>query len=697
MKSQTTSNGLQNSTSDAFHPLTSTEFGCRSKSFIEAKVLDWASVHVIDIIADMVAVSEPDILLGLAFSVRSPQRGSVGVDLRILPDSIKVEADEENEDQLKALDNIAWPDDLEAWHQSVLSCKELVSDPDGPLTPFVQNEGLIIPRRQWSYQNRLAKALESRSQSSLPTIGGRPIDLKALIEQLHKLFDIPWQKQGGKPTDLDLQRLGAEVSVLRPFSVISGGPGTGKTYTIKKVLGLLRDQWQRQLGRDPRVALAAPTGKAAVRMVQAIGEDLDSIFDSPETRGWLKSLKPITIHRLLGFMPKTPTQFRHHRSNPLPHEVIVIDEASMVDLALMCKLVEAVRPEARLILLGDRNQLASVEAGCVLADITRDAGEDGLRFSSEMMAQLRGLEGDRIPEHFLDENPTRLSDGIVHFTKPYRAKEDSGIQTVAYAISNGKLEEAVQWLEGKSAQGIGPFEDLVHIDHDDGRISQTAMGSIINGYLGEEGYLRKLLGTKGSPHSEASHWEMIERLERFRVLCSHRKGHLGVAGLNKAIHQKIEDISKNTPEEFSFLSKHKTSGTWWIGRPILITQNNPETGRTNGDVGVAVRHNGEIRVAFQGMETGKVEYLSTARIPPHETVFAMTVHKSQGSQFDHTFLVMPSRQSPLLTRELVYTALTRSKNRLSIAGDLALFKAALNKRVLRASTLASALWGEASA
>ena len=282
----------------------------------------------------------------------------------------------------------------------------------------------------------------------------------------------------------DRQQLAAISACLRNLTIISGGPGTGKTHTVKNLLAVLWRQWQEQLSRPPRTALAAPTGKAVVRMRDAIGGATAGQLDDEDTQRWLASLVPTTIHRLLGYQPAAPTRFRHDASRPLSIDLLVVDEASMVDLPTMCKLIEAVPRHARIILLGDREQLASVGAGSVLADITSGIGEQGIRYSSAQRERIATVTEVNIPTALCDESAPPIADAIVHFVQPYRSRADSGVQQAAYAISAGRIDAATAWLSGEAAGDQGPYEDLRSHDHAGNQLADAALEVILDGYAG---------------------------------------------------------------------------------------------------------------------------------------------------------------------------------------------------------------------
>lgn len=661
--------------------------------FLATGVLSLADLHVADLLGSRAGGLDEQVGLGLAFAVRAPRHGHVGVDLAAVRQTVVTEARLVDDDHHAAVHQLPWPEDGEAWHDSVAACP-LVGAMPGQAGPFVVEGRLIVPWRQARYQRRLASALLARASAPEPGAARGPLDPAVALEGLTRMFP------GSTP---DRQRMAACLVLLRGFTVISGGPGTGKTYTVKMILGLLRDQWMGSVGTPPSVALAAPTGKAAVRMGEALVEGLDALPMEADARAWLTGLEPSTLHRLLGYDPRNPTRFRHGAANPLPHDIVVVDEASMVDLALMCKTVEAVRPDARLILLGDRNQLASVEAGSVLADLTERALKLGLRCSPAARERLHGLDPREGSIDLDDPDAPPLADSIVHFDRPRRFEADSGIGRVAYAIASAEasqVDHAVTWLLGGSVEHpvegkLGPYANLaVEPLGAFGRPGPAAVGSMAARWLG---VLRALAeGARAGESAPEFHGRVLRELRAYRVLCANRRGACGVEGLNMAIEASLRERV-----EASDHPADAVIGEWmqrreedWPGRPVLVTQNRYDVGRVNGDVGIVVpgATQGARLVAFEDDEG--VSYVPFSRLPPRQTVFAMTIHKSQGSQFSRVDLVLPSRASAILTRELIYTGITRARDEVRILGDVAMLRQALGRPVQRASALSGLLWGE---
>ena len=682
-------------------------FATLAAPFVAAGVLTDTDAQVTDRVARLVGEEDPRVLLGLAFAVRAPRTGSVGVSLRDVRDRARAEVALDDPEQARRFDALDWPTPAADWQAAALSSL-LVGRPEDSPRPFTAHRDLLIPRRYWRIQAGLRDDLLRRARGVDLDIAGAPLDAALLLRDLDRLFP-PSQDSAGEP---DLQRLAALVALLRPFSVIAGGPGTGKTFTVKKILAALRGQWRARHGRDPSVALAAPTGKAAVRMIQAIGEGLTSLDLDGATRAWLGSLGASTIHRLVGVARARGSSKRFGRDRRLPYEVVVVDEASMIDLSVMGRLVEAVRDDARLILLGDPDQLASVAAGSVLADVVAGGGGErgAIRLSPSFAARLARLDPASSPEIFSDPAAAPISDGIVRYRRPFRFEEGSGLGRAATAIASGdepSWRRAVHWLAGRVVDGLGPFRDLSLVPHQDEGLPEALLERIVAGYLP---YLTTLLTDPPAPPDAASGGAslraVLDRLEAFRVLAAHRRGALGVAGLCRAIVQALARRADAARELVArgggdaptrALARLRVRGDWWVGRPVLVTENRDDLDLRNGDVGVVVSGTSRAlaRVAFPTVAPGGVQLVDAARLPAHETAFALTIHKSQGSQYDEIVVVLPARASALLTRELVYTALTRARAGAVVVGSEELLAGALSRTVDRASTLGALLWARA--
>ncbi len=467
----------------------------------------------------------------------------------------------------------------------------------------------------------------------------------------------------------DLQRMAAAVAVLRSVSVVAGGPGTGKTTTVARVLALLDEQASAGGRRPPLVALAAPTGKAAARLEEAVRAGAGTMAVDEAVKERLGALTGLTLHRLLGFNPGNRTRFRHNRLNRLPHDVVVVDETSMVSLSMMARLVEAVRPEARLILVGDPEQLASVEAGAVLGDIVGPASR-GICMGESARVELAAVTGQPVPPNADDPSP--VGDGIVVLRRVHRY--GGAIAELAEAIQRGDADGVLAVL-GRGDSNV----EWIPVD--------AAQPTALEALRG----VRRLAVEGGRAVIEAARageaHAAIEALGRFRLLCAHRRGPEGVS----AWMQHVESWLRADVEGFGFA----TGADWYVGRPLIVTENDYGLQLFNGDTGVVVAAGDERLVAaFERGET--IAQVSPTRLAAVDTVYAMTVHKSQGSQFHTVAFLLPEAGSRLLTRELLYTAVTRAQERLILVGTEGPIRAAVERPITRASGLRRSLWSDGS-
>ncbi|GGY72899.1 exodeoxyribonuclease V subunit alpha [Marinobacter zhanjiangensis] len=588
------------------------------------------------------------------------------------------------------------------------SCAATVSD---QATPLVLDNNRLYLRRFWRYEQRLAEGIRHRLEQSSPLSDTGTSEAGTLHSALDTLFP---------PKDeVDYQKLACALAARNRFAVITGGPGTGKTTTVVNLLAALQAvagvSPERQ-GRKYRIRLAAPTGKAAARLNESIGgavsrlplENLPGQVDQQDI-----PTRVTTLHRLLGSRPDS-RQFRHNRDNPLLVDILVIDEASMVDVDLMASVINALPARAQLILLGDRDQLASVDAGAVLGELCQRAGP--AHYTPETANWLATITGAQVPGTLRDDNGSAMDQAVAMLRKSYRFHQDSGIRKLADAVNTNALDDS---LLAKARRG--DFEDVAILSAGPGLEDAQRLichhtetgtpaafhnhgeGRLVNGQtlpppVGYRHYLTRMRDHTLSTHSPLADWDTLARqvladFSDFQVLCALRKGPWGVEVLNDLIaHQLLEQ--KLIP---------RAEG-WYAGRPVLVTGNDYNLGLMNGDIGITFSlpwntdENGQpkptLRVAFPASDgTDNIRWISPSRLQQLETVYAMTVHKSQGSEFTHTCLVLPDRLSPVLTRELVYTGITRARHWFSlIAGDEAVLKESVAQRVVRASGLAERLW-----
>ncbi len=596
--------------------------------------------HFARALGRLVDGSQPEVLVAAALASRAVQQGHVCADLGRLELAGLVDDPAQTPPDVELPAFASW---RAALRDSPLVGEQIDEDEPRPLV--LDPLGRLYLYRYARYQQRLVDSIRAR------TLGPVEVHSDALRAGLERLFH---ETGGGS----EQQRRAALIAVLRAFTVISGGPGTGKTYTVAKILALLQEQAQA-LGRAGlRIVLLAPTGKAAQRLGESIDESVGALRCADEIKAAIPR-EAATIHRALGYQPRTPTQFRHDADNPLPADVVLVDEASMVDVALMAKLVVAVPPTSRLILLGDKDQLASVEAGAILGDIYGDHQGEG--YSESFARAVAQVTDDDLPVSASRPEPG-IHDCMIHLDFSYRFGDASGIKALADAINDGDGDQAVRAIaehDDVSLRSLDAHHDL-----------QQVLGDLVLDHYG--------------PLGQGTAAEKLARLGQFKILCAHHRDRFGVEAVNRFVEQHLSDHGKLQIDR-----------DWYDGRPIMITVNDYQLELFNGDVGVIARPGGsdELQAFFVGREGEPLRQLPPARLPPHQTVFAMSVHKSQGSEFDHLALLLPEVASPILTRELLYTGITRAVQSVSLFGCEAVLRQAIDKRIDRPSGLGDALWG----
>ncbi len=579
--------------------------------------------------------ARPEVLLAAALVAAAPRAGDAAVDLAKAGGSIA--------------GGLPAPD---AWLDAVRT-SSLVAPAGSRVAPIVMHGALLCSRRAFEQQRRLAAALVERASVDDAPLAGAPVDRAHLEALLDRYFPAA---PGAGP---DPQRLAAASGATRAFTVVTGGPGTGKTHTIRATLAVLVEL-ARARGASLRIALAAPTGKAAARITQAIADGLDALPVDPETRAVLAALEARTLHRLLG-APRRATGAIAAGETRLPHDVVVLDEASMADLGTFARLVDALRPDARLVVLGDPRQLASVEAGSVLADLVPGAPSDAARAPA-------------------------LARCVVALSRARRFGADEPVGRIAAAIAEGTSESFARALDvlDEARDAAGPSAALV-AGARGGRLDETFLATLAEGYAAYLDVLRE--GPARGDDEIAHHARVLRAFDAYRVLCVHRAGPAGADAVARAIGARLLDRERAR-------AAGGVDGLW-PGKPVMVVRNSYDVGLFNGDVGVVVPREGGLVVAFPGEGEGAVRWFSPERLPAHELALATTVHKAQGSQFDHVALVLPDVVSAVLSREVVYTGVTRARRRVTIAGERAVLRAALDRPTVRASVLRDMLWGTA--
>lgn len=560
------------------------------------------------------------------------------------------------------------PSDVAAWRDALGQCEHVWSVGNADRQqPLVLDQDRLYLRRYWRDETLVAQAVGDRAAQI------REVDVEQAHQWIDKLFDAAPQDDVGP----DWQKIACAIAVRSKLSIITGGPGTGKTYTVARLLALLF-----ALADTPdrlRIALAAPTGKAAARLKQSIDNALGELATKVGKALPLADLTSRmgaarTLHSLLGARPDTRA-LRHHAGNPLDVDVLIVDEASMVHLEMMAALLDALPPNAMLILLGDKDQLASVEAGAVLGDLCRDAQSGG--YDADTVAYVTKAAGETISSGF-SGNAGPLGQQTVMLRKSRRFSGPIG--ELALAVNAGETAQAIQCL--RTAENM-VLAWLSHVQQSD--MLQLALG----GRPGAETGYRKYLGLLGQrPDTQElavyDYWasSVLTTFESFRILCAVRDGEWGVAGLNQAIEQRLETEG---------LIKRRSE--WYVGRPVMVTRNDYGTGVFNGDIGITLPdplRTDSLRVYF--LEGQAVRSVLATRLRNVETAYAMTIHKSQGSEFRHTVMVLPKESGPVVTRELVYTGITRAREHFTLVSPVpAVFEEAIKRRTQRASGLGSLL------
>lgn len=539
-----------------------------------------------------------------------------------------------------------------------------------PGRPLVLDQQILYFARYWSAEQQIAADLRALMQAV--TLPAEPAQLKRYLDQLFgaESFAV---NAGDAFAQINWQKLACANSLRSRFSVITGGPGTGKTYTLVRLLALL----QRLSATPLTIKLAAPTGKAAARMKEAITQAMQSL--QALAADWQPAVAAIradsaTLHKLLGVQAGS-RQFKHQRSKPLALDVLIVDEASMIDIELMQALLAALPADGRLILLGDKDQLASVEAGAILGQLCQDAEQGG--YSAETMAYLQQFSAAPIPAQLATSTPRQRLQQVVMLRVSRRFDQHSGIGALARAVNQGEQAQVDYLLSGQAG-----YQDLQLLAGEPEQDPLQQLAALCR--RGFAAYWQQL-AAKPAADAEAGAIEqwaraVLNSYQQFQLLTAVREGPFGVAGLNQLVQQALPQLPA---------SRNLQQDSWYEGRPVMISSNDYNLNLRNGDIGIVLvsPQDQQKRVVFIDADN-QLKWILPSRLGAVETVFAMTVHKSQGSEFRHTVLVLPERDNPVLCRELLYTGITRAAKQLTlVVPDYQVLKQAVQRRTVRAGRL----------
>lgn len=637
----------------------------------EKNIFSDLDVHFARFISKMAGTDDdPYVLLAAAMVSSYRQEGHICLDLMSLDGKLIDDNIDDNDISESPPDGLRI--NAAQWIESLKKCAA-VGKP-GEYKPLIlDSSDRVYLHRFWEYQRTLADNIRLRVKDR-----SDEIDMALLGAGLSRLFpsdNVNSNNNAKGNNEADWQKIAAFSALTRRFCVISGGPGTGKTTTVAKILALMLEQNSENL---PKLALAAPTGKAAARLQEAITAAKQA---EPGQPGFLDCAPHIrdmipesasTIHRLLKAVPGS-LKFRHNKENPLTADALIIDEASMIDIALMAHLLNALPDSTALVLLGDRDQLSSVEAGAILGDICDPDILD--KFSKEFcdrFLQTAGQDMTHDPDICLaarDEQATCNS--VVRLKKNFRFK--GNIADLSVAVNQGDAEKAASMVIRENYPDI-EWKDLSNPK----TIFSMLRKSVIRNY-------------KECIENMKNVSQVFERLDRFRILCALREGPCGANAINIVAEQILKDAG---------IVRGKNH--WYPGRPVMVTRNDYSLGLFNGDVGITLpdaESGDDLRVFFPGTDflsnNGKTyKKFHPLRLPEHESVFAMTVHKSQGSEFDHILLILPDKGNlPILTREMIYTGITRARKKVEIWAGEGVFAKSVMRQIKRGSGLRDALKG----
>lgn len=613
------------------------------KTLLEKRILTFLDVHFAQFLLTKSGEKSPNPLLFFLIcwlSARTRQ-GNVCVDLRDFTlHSFLNEYPQESELMIEISVQLGEIDTEQCI--ALLKIGAFVGDAFTP-APLILNGHLLYLQRMWHDEQILADYFFTQSKRSLSFSDANKAQIKSLLAQY---FSAP------KTDEIDWQQVAVVIALFHQFAIISGGPGTGKTTTIAKLLCILSHYYQTHLQKPLRIALAAPTGKAAARLSESLESALQQFPLDDETRAHLPK-EAATLHRLLGVKAGSQS-FRYHKNNLLPVDLLIIDEASMLDISMMARVIDALSPTTRLILLGDHQQLSSVEAGSILGELCRFADYGYSQICCDVLTELLDYH---VPA---SANALPLSDAICLLRKSYRFNAKSGIGLLAQAVNQQDLQSVNKILQSD-------FPDL-DIDFTAAHQCDPIITRCVAFY---RDYLQQL--------AHLSVDAALEKLTDFQLIAVVRKGKFGVEALNKKIEKKLKQLG---------LIHFNADSRWFAGQPIIIRQNHYELNLFNGDVGMVLpeKETGRLRVYFKQIN-GEIKSIAPSRLPEHEMAFAITVHQSQGSEFSTVFLVLPDKPTALLTKELIYTAITRAKKNVILSAERTLLMNAINIKTKRVSGL----------
>lgn len=529
--------------------------------------------------------------------------------------------------------------------------------------PMLFQYGLLYFYRYWQAEHQVSKYLQQAVEFS---------EENANLEQDKKILD---QLFGQASEQTNWQKIAVATALRKRFCVISGGPGTGKTRTVARLLAAL--QWkQLEQGSDfLKVALVAPTGKAAARLKESIIQNLASI-DMPEKLKEVLPTQASTIHRLLGMQPQSD-QPKYHKTNPLHLDLLVIDEASMIDLSLMEKLLNAVKSSARVVLLGDKDQLASVEVGSIMNELGQFIASDHSHYSQTHCDYLEAVTGYKLTGQ---KKVLPICDSLCYLSQSYRFNDQLGIGLLAKEVNQQKVAQS--WRVASSS-GHEELECVLYppaTDFSEKRQwTQYCVALVVRRAVDAYRKYLELVKQREKDPKSVSVGRIFEVFQQVRFLSALRVGELGVERLNQTIAEALKQAN---------LVKFNQHRENYCGKPILITENAPQNHVYSGDIGIVLPdEQGMLRIYFDTIVEGEYLNLSLSRVPEYESAYVMTVHKSQGSEFEHVFLVMPLVGSPVLTKELIYTAITRAKEKFTLFSHEKVWKLGVKSNIQRESGL----------